>query len=234
MPVNQTNDAQSALKKLEDLRFKFKNVDLSKKNEASTRLEIIDEILMILNWDKADFNPELYSNNSGYLDYLLKKDNLSQVVVEAKRYETPFWPKVRLKNSSIYDVSYLKSAFGNDLPAVILQTEKYGLVENVSFGVITNGADWIALQLIPSPGIIDKDRKAIYFGSIFDESFNFHYFFNLLSKDSIQNLKSELTRINQKPISFNKKLSSTNTPLVWERPPSDLHLYLEEFYYRAC
>lgn len=37
-------------------------------NEATTRLLVINRVLEALGWDKADFNPETYARETGYLE----------------------------------------------------------------------------------------------------------------------------------------------------------------------
>lgn len=205
-------------------------------NEANTRLLIIDEVLLALGWDKLDFNPESYSARSGgYLDYLLKVEGYPRLVVEAKRTGTTFTsPNVNLgKSRSTYSVSYLKSAFGAALTEVIEQTEEYGNAEGVPYGVVTNGLEWIALQLVPTPGVAKQDLKAIYFGNIFDEFFRFDEFFSLLSKSGVSKnaIAKTLSALNRNEAEFSATPALRLGGLVWKRPASEAHRHLEDFYH---
>lgn len=223
---------ENALKLFCALTQKYKDLKnkLHSANEAKTRLLIIDEILQILGWDKESFNPESYSKNVGYSDYLLKLDNNPRLIVEAKRVGDTFChPSLNLTKEE-YTVSYFKRAFKNNLTEVINQAKKYCYEESVSFALITNGREWLVLQLIPKPNKTADSMKGIYFGDIFKENFSFDMFWSLLSKEAFEsnNLDEHLSSINYTASQVCHIVSSEFHSLNWNE--SFNQHYISEFY----
>lgn len=222
---------------IKQLLSQFDEQKLYEKNEAETRLVIIDEVLLALGWEKIDFQPETHSRQSGgYIDYLLQIDGIPRLIVEAKRAGQTFRsPNARLgKYRSTYQVSYLKAAFGAELSEVIEQAQTYGHAEGIPFGVLTNGAEWLALQLIPTPGLSTQDLSGFYFGNIFAEDFRFDEFVELLSKAAVASnaLSRSLTTLNQNTAEFSMTPATRLDDQIWDRPSSIAHRYLEEFYHQ--
>lgn len=232
-----TEQREAVYERIEQLRSQFDEQKFYEKNEAATRLEIIDEVLLALGWEKADFKPETYSKRSGgYLDYLLQVEGVPQLVVEAKRAGQTFRsPNAKLGKSKLaYQVSYLKMTFSAALTEVIEQAEAYGHAEGVPFGVVTNGAEWLALQLVPTPGLSTQELSGIYFGNILTKDFRFNEFFELLSKAAVASgdLHRSLADLNRNTAEFSVIPATQLGDLVWNRPSSDAHRYLEEFYHQ--
>lgn len=71
---------------------KYQNVSslIHTANEATTRLLLIDEILILLGWKKEDFNPEYNCQQAGFADYALSINKIPRVIVEAKRIGVTF------------------------------------------------------------------------------------------------------------------------------------------------
>ena len=212
------------------VKFKKKKRFLYKANEATTRLLIIDEILQILGWQKKDFNPETYCKGAGFLDYLLKNGAVSRLVVEAKKGGNTFNSPSQQLTKQEYKTSYFKRAFKNNLTEVIEQAQKYCMEQCVSYAVITNGGEWLVLQLIPRPGKSVESMRGVYFGNIFSEQFSFDFFWSLLSKEAIQKgtLEDHLTALNYSASQVCKIINSDYGSLQW-RNPKETKL-LEEFY----
>lgn len=80
----------------------------------ATRLEIIDETLVIMGWPKQDFHPGKSIDVGGYTDYLLKSDAFPLLVVEAKRVGQTFTLPESV-NKREYTAKYLSNSFGHDL-----------------------------------------------------------------------------------------------------------------------
>ncbi|MFT4804514.1 MAG: ABC-type lipoprotein export system ATPase subunit [Psychroserpens sp.] len=212
-------EKEIGLKKLEELRQKHNALaeTLHTSNEATTRLLIIDEVLKILGWEVEDFNPESYSSSSGYSDYLLKHDGTSKLVIEAKRVGLTFGsPKSHL-NLSDYSVSYFKTAFKTHLTKTIEQATKYCVDNGVSYALVTNGREWIALQLVVTPGKSIDSMKGIYYGDIFSQDFYFDHFWNTLSKAGLISgeLENYLNELNYTPSSVSKIIKSDYSDLKW-------------------
>lgn len=200
-------------------------------NEAKTRLLLIDEVLKILGWDESEFNPEAKSGTAGYIDYLLEYDGKPCLVVEAKKYGITFSSnnkKTITKHE--YPVSYFKQAFNASLTDAIKQSAAYCWSTGVSFALITNGAEWMLFQLIPSMGSSIEKMQGVYFGNLFSESFYFDQLWELVSKDGVSQGQphSYLYEINYSPSPVCKLLQSEIGPLRWSESPSPD--FLNEFY----
>lgn len=162
----------------------FENISGS--NEATTRLLLIDEVLLALGWDKKDFNPEAKTSSTGFTDYVLTINHRPKIIIEAKRTGHTFAaPKTTLRKNT-YSVSYIQSAFGPSLAEVIQQAQDYSRKTQIPFGVLTNGAEWIALQLIPTPSRNISEMKGYYFGNLFNDTLNFESLWEVLSKSSVE------------------------------------------------
>ncbi|GGB21183.1 P-loop NTPase fold protein [Agarivorans gilvus] len=203
---------------------------ISSANEATTRLLIIDDILAILGWKKTDYNPEKWLSNAGFTDYLLTSKGTPRLVVEAKKTGQTFKSLTKNTSKTDYEIRYLRRSFKKPFSDVIQQATNYCVESKVPFALITNGAEWVALQLIPSPGTSLDSSKAIYFGNVFSESFEFDLFWSLLSKESFDDLRLEgyLANINYQQAEVSKVLRSDYSELQWRvsRPEE----YLSEFY----
>jgi len=207
-------------------RYKDKQDDIHNANEANTRLLIIDEVLKSLGWNPDEFNPEAHTSTNGYVDYLLKYKNVPKLVVEAKKIGLTFCtPTNRKPTQHEYTVSYFKQAFKALLTETIRQADN-----SVSHAVITNGAEWMVLQLVPQAGKSLDGMKGVYFGSIFSENFYFDLFYELLSKDKVitGNLESYLCEINYAPSPVYKTLKSDFGNLQWRTYEKER--YLDDFY----
>lgn len=58
---------------------------LENANEAQTRLLLVNEILGLLGWAEAEYNPEKATSTGSYTDYMLTIDGNPRLIVEAKR-----------------------------------------------------------------------------------------------------------------------------------------------------
>lgn len=223
---------QLALAKFEKLIDKSKSTSSSifSSNEAATRLLLIDEILQILGWEKSSFNTEKWITNAGYTDYLLTHKDVPRLVLEAKKIGQTFKSSSTNNTKTDYEIRYLKRAFKSPFSDVVEQALRYCKEAKVAFAVITNGAEWIALQLIPPPGVSLDSAKAIYFGNIFSDCFEFDLFWSLLSIESFESFKLEeyLANINYQQAEVSKVLQSDYSSLQWKSGRSEK--YLPEFY----
>lgn len=222
-----------ALQKLKEAANKFGNKEniIHSANEATTRLIIIDEILRILGWNSEEFNPETHTSTNGYIDYLLKHNSTPKLVVEAKKIGLTFCtPSSRKPTHHEYTVSYFKQAFKHLLTDTIKQASSYCYDSSVVHAVITNGAEWMVLQLIPKPGKTIDSMKGVYFGNIFSDNFYFDLFYELISKERVVsgNLESYLSEINYVPSPIHKILKSDFGSLQWRTYEKER--YLDDFY----
>lgn len=133
-------------------------------------------------------------------------------------------------NQHEYTISYLKQAFKRNLTNTIEQATKYCIDNGVSYGVISNGAEWLVLPLIETPGVAFDNMKGVYFGNIFSDDFYFDHFWNLLSKESVRNgeLDECLNELNYSQSEVCKIIKSDYGVLKWSKPDRDK--YIDEFY----
>lgn len=167
--------------KLMEQALKLKKED---GNEAATRLFIIDEVLELLGWAKADFNPETRTVTGDYTDYLLKSHHQALIVVEAKRVGKSFWLPQEYRRME-YKAGFLSSAGGIELKEAMTQAADYCNQNGCSYAVVTNGCQWIIFRGL---GIKQKGWtgfNAIVFSDPENLKQNFIYFWNLLSKQKV-------------------------------------------------
>ncbi|WP_146027248.1 hypothetical protein [Bowmanella denitrificans] len=229
--LDRTEQAK-AFSEFETLVSKYNDIasQIDSSNEAKTRLLIIDEVLLLLGWSKDNFNPEKWIPNSGFADYLLKCNETPRLVVEAKKIGITFKSPSTKNSKVVYEVRYLRRAFKNLFSEIIDQALAYCKEEKVPYAVITNGAEWVALQLIPPPGVSLDSAKAIYFGNIFSDNFEFDLFWSLLSRKSFDDLQLEeyLAKENYQHAEVSKVLQADYSSLQWKVGQPEK--YLSEFY----
>jgi hypothetical protein len=152
----------------------FKVKDLS---ESDTRSKILDKILIdVLGWTEYDIEREGWVR-VGFFDYEIKTSSF-QFVIEAKKNFVDFKLPVKgneVKIKSIYD--------GNK--EVIDQIRQYIFERGLSYGIITNGTQFIIAQFSNNLGRDWKEQKCIFFKNLDDIKKNFDLFYNLISRESI-------------------------------------------------
>jgi Cdc6-like AAA superfamily ATPase len=232
---DNTVSRDAALDTIVNLRKRYgkEGSSLCVKNEAQTRLLIIDDILQALGWDKEDFNPEHSVKHVGFTDYLITADSIPRFIVEAKRIgQTFIQPQIRLKKTS-YQLSYVRSSFGPSVSEVINQAEGYAKETGVPYSVITNGAEWILMQVIPNRNRSINDLHCIYFGDLLSDTSHFDLFWDLLAKPCVLNnsIEEHLSQLNSLSSEFYAIPSSKLPELNWSRS-NDSDKYIREFYDR--
>jgi len=230
-----TTHREAALEVLANLRRKYgdKDPSLRGKNEAETRLLIIDNILEALGWSKEDFNPEHSVKHVGFTDYLITADGIPRFIVEAKRVGQTFVrPQTGLKKT-VYQLSYVRTSFGPSVGDVINQAEGYAKATGVPYSVITNGAEWILMQAIPNRSRGINDLQCIYFGNLLSDTSHFDLFWDLLAKPCVLNnsLEEHFSELNSLPSEFFAIPNSKLPELNWSRS-NDSEKYIREFYDR--
>ena len=225
-------NSEEAFKKFESLLrlYTDKENSIYSSNEAKTRLLLIDEILILLGWDKSSFNPETHIPKAGFSDYLLTIDDNPRLVVEAKRIGDTFRSAKSKLLKREYEVRYFKRSFKSSFSDVIEQARNYCVETKVPFALLTNGAEWVAIQLLTLPGVSLDTAKGIYFGNIFSEKFEFDLFWNLISKNAFNDCQLEeyLSNINYQPSEVCRILRSDYSSLQWQSDKQEA--YLSDFY----
>jgi hypothetical protein len=152
----------------------FINEDLS---ETDTRSKILDKLIInVLGWSEFDIEREGWVR-VGFFDYEIKTSAF-QFVIEAKKNFNEFKLPIKgneVKIKSIYD--------GNK--EVIDQIRQYVFEKGLSYGVITNGSQFIIGQFSNTQGKDWKEQKCIFFKDLTDIKKNFDKFYDLLSRESV-------------------------------------------------
>lgn len=206
---------EDLVSRIEKIRAQHQRKSFSGYNEARTRLEVIDEILISLGWPKSSFHPETTASKVSYLDYLLHMNRSPVAVVEAKRVGETFHTPKKL-GAVHYQFSYLRTAFGAPFAAVTEQAQRYAREVGVPVAIVTNGLDWIAFH-VATQLTGRNDQKAICFGNLCDEHFPVELFFQLMSPEGFEShaLLQELVSQNRQQTDFSRTLAATG--FRWNR-----------------
>jgi len=226
-------DREIAYKETVSLRTKYgeRALKISSANEATTRLLLIDKTLEILGWSKDEFNPEEAISRISYIDYLLKIDGAPRLIVEAKKVSYTFGTPHRKSRKNHYTLAYLRSAFGQAFTEVLAQAERYALQNRVPFAVLTNGCEWLLVQLVLTPGFPEiSDIKGIYFGNIFSDDFNFDLFWELLFRNHVEegSIEAYFAQLNSKEADYSRTPQAQFGNLQWRMPQGNERL--QDFY----
>ena len=223
--------------------------NISNRNEATTRLHLIDEIFFgCLDWNKSDVILEERQDNE-YSDYEFKAPR-SLLIVEAKKEQLYFEIPIGKKRLE-YSINSLISG-NTDLKKAIRQAAGYCQSRGVPFCAVTNGHQIVAFLGTREDGIPPIEGKALVFPSFDFMIENFMVLWNALSKIGIQSqyLKKKLvgTLLPELPPKLSSKISpypgikgrnifqtdlQNITELVIEDIPRDEHLestFLKECY----
>jgi len=153
---------------------KYRSEDIT---ESDTRSKLIDFLLReVLGWDESNIDREGHTQQ-GYYDYKIKIPGF-HFVVEAKKNFDEF--KLPNRNSHI-SINTLR----NSNSEVIDQIRKYIFEENIQYGVVTNGHQFIIGRFINNDGTDWKKNKCLIFNGLNDIEERFIDFYNALSKQSI-------------------------------------------------
>lgn len=155
-------------------------------SETDTRSKVIDKLFFdVLGWDESDVIREEHVD-SGYYDYKFSTSDFG-FVVEAKKNFVEF----SLPDRGRF-VSFNTLLKGNK--EVIEQIRDYIVDKSLSFGIITNGKQFIFGQFINTGGHDWKKNKAVIFRNLDDIAENFIEFHNYLSREAV--VQNRQIRIN--------------------------------------
>ncbi len=152
-------------------------------NEATTRLRVIDRILIeVLGWDRGEIIPEA-STDTGYLDYLFTVQGYNPFVLEAKRTGHDLVNTITSKtiNPQIGGAA-LKSAQEG-----VRQALRYCSEQGAPFAALTSGKVWIGF--LTGGGKPLKDRKTFVFPSLQSITEDFGTFYDLFSREGVLSKK---------------------------------------------
>ncbi|MFW0771085.1 hypothetical protein ACLRGH_13795 [Arthrobacter koreensis] len=146
------------------------------RNEAQTRLDLVDKVLKAFGWE---FTVE-ERTEEGYTDYRLGSPG-TVAVVEAKRESIGF----TLPEDISYGTASLKALLAansnNALKDTLRQCMTYCADLGVSQGIVTNGHQWVAFLATRSDSVRPLEGRALLIPSLESLRDNFTQAWNLLS-----------------------------------------------------
>lgn len=157
-------------------RLALENPATRLRNEAQTRIDLIDKVLRSFGWD---FTVEDRTED-GYTDYRLGTP-ATVAVVEAKRETIGF----SLPENISYGTASLRALLAADsnkaLKEALRQCMAYCADLGVSQGIVTNGHQWVAFLATRSDSVRPLEGRALLIPSLESLRDNFTQAWNLLS-----------------------------------------------------
>lgn len=175
---------REAEKNLHDLiDWYSSNVNEQTRNEATTRLHLIDRLLFeCLGWSREDCKAEERMNGQ-YIDYSLY-GTACLLIVEAKREGVYFELPVGGTDNLIYNISFfLRQA--KHVGSAIEQAIGYCQSHGVQYGAVCNGHQLIAFIGSRSDGYPPLEGTALVFDSLESMERNFLVAWQCLSKEGV-------------------------------------------------
>ncbi|MEQ9217895.1 MAG: hypothetical protein RLO17_07635 [Cyclobacteriaceae bacterium] len=168
----------TALENFNKFKTEFESYRTSDMSESDTRSKLLDHLLIkVLGWKETDINREGYVK-PGYFDYEVSTSNFRFIIEAKKNFHELTFPdkgdKIKLKT--------LKK--GNE--EVINQIREYIQKRNLTYGVISNGHQFIVGRFVNTDGSNWEENEAFIFKGLEHIEQNFIKFYNLLSRTSIQ------------------------------------------------
>ena len=175
-------DYEQCLENLKLLIEKKNEAGQSNQNEATTRLQFIDELLFdCLGWDKSECHAEDRFEGK-YADYSLGKPH-KYLIVEAKREDIYFEVPAGVDKQT-----FKIQRFGNEAPdvyAAIIQAMDYCQSRGVPFGAVCNGHQIVAFLASRTDGIPPIEGRALVLNSLQHMVENFLDLWNSLSRTGV-------------------------------------------------
>lgn len=218
--TERKDDIDYASSKLEALMSDVESYSSTIKSEQDTRLKVIDRVLQeVLGWPLEDISTE-ETTSDGFVDYKLCINQLSRLIVEAKRDGRTFGFENRNPGRA-YRLN--GPIFKKDAKEGILQAIRYCGAKNTELACVTNGNEWIVFRGSRlGDGKDSLEGKAFLFPSLGAVAKEFSLFYDLLAKASVNNLlyRSYFQEAEGQPIrsqAFSKSLWPPEKRRVLER-----------------
>lgn len=185
----------------------WKNTSDRDRNEATTRLQLIDRLLFeCLGWHEDDVTAEDRLNDE-YTDYTLQLPR-PLLILEAKRDGTSFSIPTEKTNLEYSLPSLLRDC--SNLRAAIKQVAEYCQTRGVPYAVVCNGHQLAAFIAVRMDGIPPLQGRAVVFSSFDQMIQQFGELWSLLSREGIQarNLQQRLLgeRVLQPPAKLSSRM----------------------------
>lgn len=206
-------DYESAHRNIEELENFYRTQGVTNRNEATTRLQLVDRLLFeCLGWDKADCIPE-ESQDKEYTDYTLHAPHRA-LIVEAKKEGIYFELPLGMAKP-IYDISFFQKSHPT-VHAAIEQAIGYCLKRGTTLGCVSNGYQLVAFLGSRTDGIAPLEGKALVFDSLEAMRDRSLQLWQNLSKPGTQALQLAVTlregSASSPPAKLSSRLSATAYP----------------------
>jgi hypothetical protein len=176
-------DGKAALDQL--IAWYEDNSDEHSRNEATTRLHLIDTLLVdVLNWPKEEIDAE-HEVDQEYTDYALGKP-AARMIAEAKREGAHFTVPVGITALIHRLPSLTGGPGGRQLKSAIAQAARYCAGRGVQLAMICNGTQVIAFLGVRTDGIPPLNGSALVFSSLSAMRENFHALWHNLSRYGVE------------------------------------------------
>ena len=191
-------DFEQCLENLKALIEKMDNAGQSHRNEATTRLQFIDELLFdCLGWDKSECVAEDRFEGK-YSDYSLGTP-YQHLILEAKKEDVYFEVP-----AGVNDLTFRIQRFKDDAPEVydaIKQAMGYCQSRGVPFGAVCNGHQLVAFMASRTDGIPPIEGRALVLNSHQQMLEHFLKLWNCLSREGVtsQGLPVLLQETSERP-----------------------------------
>lgn len=185
-----TIEFEKAQKNLRDLIAWYNgNVNNHTRNEATTRLHLIDRLLFeCLDWDRRDCKAEDHLNGK-YTDYSFYCPECL-FIVEAKKEGVYFELPVGLTKLK-YNINYFSKP-AKDVHKAITQAINYCQSRGTPYGAVCNGHQLILFIGSRSDGCPPLEGKALVFDSLQKLEENFLLVWQCISRDGIMSRRLSL------------------------------------------
>lgn len=167
-----------------ELVRRYQKLQLHSANEATTRLQLIDEIVFkLLGWSVDEVQVEERCSQDGqitYVDYIIRT-GMTAFVIEAKRAGADFELPATKRREQLRG-RLMRGAIGD----AITQARDYAYHMGIPFAAATNGSQWIIFPAQRTDQTPTEDWHAIIFPSI--ESIagdDIEEFRDLLQRDAV-------------------------------------------------
>ncbi len=169
-------DFEEGLAKAQELA---KSATEAGRNEATTRLHLIDAVLYdCLAWDRLESVHE-ESQDGEFADYVLSTGGVRRLLVEAKREGTYFELPDQFPRIAKLNAVFAASA---DLASAVKQALGYAFSRGLPFAAVSNGHQWVAFLASRDDGVPPLDGRALCFLSLGDIAENFRLAWDILSR----------------------------------------------------
>lgn len=184
----------------------FYNSSSEQRNEATTRLHLIDVMLKkCLRWEDSSIIAE-ESHGGEYADYVLKK-NRPLAILEAKKEGVYFDLAIGSKKT-IYSLKTL-CRDNKEFKKALDQVAGYCQKRSVRVGVASNGWQYVVFIANRIDGVPALDGNAFVFTSLDDIKIHFKIFWNCLSSIGLESGYIEQELLGESKEKAPSKLSSS-------------------------